>query len=133
MTDKNTKGGIGIGTGVVAGAAALAAGYYFYMSKDAKKHRKIMTDWAHNFKAEAIKEMGKVKKLNREPIIKAIDKAAKMYAVAQNVDKNEIVAAAKELKDNWKTLLDEVKMSAKTSATSAKKTVKKSVAKAKSK
>lgn len=128
-----TKSKVEIGAGVLASAAALAAGYYFYASKDAKNHRKIAVKWAGGLKAEVLKEAQKIKKLGKAPVMQAVDKAVKVYAAAQGIDKQDVAAAAKELKNNWQNLVAEVSKNVKGSVSSAKKTVKKPIAKAKSK
>lgn len=51
---RSNKLAVEIGAGIVA--ASAAAGYYFYGSKGAKKHRKIAAKWATAVKKEVIKE-----------------------------------------------------------------------------
>src|SRR3989338_3474085 len=136
MPTKEKSGGssaVGIGAGVLAAGAAIAAGYYFYASKDAKKHRKIVADWALDFKKEVLKEVSKIKKVGKAPMMQAIDKATKLYEVGRNINREDIAIAAKELKGNWETLLQEVRKSATTAKKEATKTVKKPLSKKKSK
>jgi hypothetical protein len=96
-----------IGAGVLA-AGAAAAGYYFYGTKDAKKHRNAAAKWAKGMKADVIKQAKKVEKLDKKVVASIVDQAQKTYQGVKNVDKAELMRAAMELKNNWQELQKEL-------------------------
>lgn len=96
---------VSIGAGALA--AAVAAGYYFYASKNAPEHRRVAARWAGGLKKEALREVKRLKKLDRAQVMKAIDAASALYDGARSVDRKEVVRAAKELKNNWQALVSE--------------------------
>lgn len=108
--DKDKGGdGVAIGAGIVTVGAALAAGYYFYMSKDAKKHRKIAAEWASDLKNDILEKAQNLKEnLNQETLVQIMDEVAKTYYTAKNVSKEEVLQAVEELKQNWTSVLEEL-------------------------
>ncbi len=105
---KNDTSGVAIGAGVLAGAAAIAAGYYFYASKDAKKHRQIVVKWANDLKGDVVREAKKLKKIDKASIMKIIDQVSEVYHTGRNIEKGDVMRAVKELKNNWKELFLEL-------------------------
>src|SRR5674476_689913 len=92
------KTAIEIGAGLAAaGAAAAAAGYYFYGAKGAKKNRKIAAKWATDMKKEVIKETKKLGATSPKAFANIVDRVAKTYQAARNVDTAEVKRAMKEL------------------------------------
>lgn len=132
-----TKGKVGFGLlAATVTAASVAAGYYFYASKSAKKHRRIAAKWANDFKGDVVRQARKVSNIDREALASIIDKASETYQSVRNIGPAELSRATKELKDNWRELVDEltsggkrakssVKRSARKAASTSKKTVKK--------
>ena len=119
-----------IGAGVLAAvAAAGAAGYYFYGTKNAKKHRQATAKWATGLKKDVLKEAKKLKKLDEAAIAAIVDNAAKAYKGMQEVTPAELKAAAAELKGNWNKLKKEMAPSP-AAKKAVKKVVKKTVKKA---
>lgn len=104
------KGGKGLALGALAAgaAAAAAAGYFFYASPDAKKNRKIATKWAGDMKKDVVREAKKIKNIDKAQLASIVDQAASAYESAKNVDKKDLIKAAKELKANWKLLAAEI-------------------------
>lgn len=116
-----------MGAGLLATGAALAAGYYFYMSKDAKKHRKIVAEWASSLKDEIMKQAEALKEnLNQESLMAIIDQVAETYYTAKNVSREDVMQAVEELKLNWSDVLEELKKSGKKVAVEAKNAAEKS-------
>jgi predicted AlkP superfamily phosphohydrolase/phosphomutase len=101
-----------IGAGIIAAASAAAAGYYFYADKDAAKHRRRTAKWAGEMKdkvvKEAKKELKKAEKLDKQAVAMIVDRATKTYEGVRNVKREDLVAAAAELKRNWKMLEAEI-------------------------
>lgn len=115
-----------IGAGVLAAvAAAGAAGYYFYGSKDAKKHRTATSKWATGLKKDVIREAKKLKKLDEAAMAAIVDEAAKAYKGIQEVTPADLKAAVAELKGNWENVRKELRRTGTKATSSAKKTVKK--------
>ncbi|HEY4488486.1 MAG TPA: hypothetical protein VJB97_03130 [Candidatus Paceibacterota bacterium] len=91
----------------LAGAAVAAAGYYFYASKNAAKHRKVAARWAEGFKKEAQKHVKKLDRIDSAAIARAVDKAAIAYGSLRTIDKKALAVAARELKKNWRAFASE--------------------------
>lgn len=135
----SNAGIIAAATATAAAGVAAAAGYYFYASKNAKQHRKIASKWAGDFKKEVVKQAKKVKDLDQKAVIAAVESASEKFSqVRSAVDKKDLARAAKELRANWKSIVEELsstakgaKKSAKKAVASAKKSAKKAVSKAK--
>ena len=109
-----------IGAGMLA-AAGLAAGYYFYASENAKKHRKIAAKWATSLKGDVVREAKKLQHIHRKDLVTIIDTASRAYEGLRDLDRSEIERAAKELKRNWQKLAGEVKKGGASMARTAKR------------
>jgi hypothetical protein len=118
-----------LGAGLAAVAAAAGAGYYFYGDKSAKKHRAAASKWAKDMKQQVVREAKKVNNLDQKSLAKIVDAAAAAYATARSVDKNDLTAAARELKKHWKTVKEEVSGAAARAGSAVKKAVSKAPAK----
>ncbi|HEY0979502.1 MAG TPA: hypothetical protein VGE23_01535 [Candidatus Paceibacterota bacterium] len=114
---------------LAAVAAAGAAGYYFYGSKDAKKHRNATAKWAKNLQKDVVREAKKLKDLDEKAMAVIVDQAAKAYKGLDDVTPGDLRAAVAELKGNWEQVKKEMRRTAKKSASGAKKTVKKAAPK----
>jgi hypothetical protein len=102
-----------IGAGVLAAAAAAGTGYYyFYASDKAKKHRKIAAKWANDLKREVVREAKAVGAASPKAFATIVDEAAGAYATAKNVRREDVLAAAAELKKNWEILRSEYERAA---------------------
>lgn len=119
--DKKTTQALEIGAGVAAAAAIVGAGYYFYASPEAKKHRQAASKWATGLKRSVIKEAKKLGKLDAKSIARIVDDAAMAYEDARNLKKSDLTAAMKELKSNWKLVAAEAGAGAASAAKSAAK------------
>jgi hypothetical protein len=104
---KNEKAGKKITAGVLAAGAAAVAGYYFYKSKDAKKHRDAAAAWARDFKKEVEKGVKKFPAIERAAVAAAVDTATAAYK-RRGKYRAEIAHVAKELKTNWERLKKEI-------------------------
>ncbi len=109
-----------IGAGLVAAGAAAAAGYYFYGSRGAKKHRKIAAKWANDMKKEVAKEVKRLEKTDPKEFAAIVDRVAKTYQSVRSVDAADVKRAASELKANWKMLARETKRTVHKSVSRAK-------------
>ena len=118
------KGALEVGVGLVA-AGAAAAGYYFYGSKDAKKHRKIAAKWATDMKKDVLKGAKKLEDASPKAFSAMVDSVAKTYQSARSIDAADMRRAAKELKDNWEMVQREAKRTVRKAVSSAKSTTKK--------
>ncbi len=126
--DKKTTQALEIGAGVAAVAATLGAGYYFYASPKAKKHRQAASKWATGMKRTVVREAKKLGKLDAKSIARIVDDAASAYNDVKSLKKSDLQAAMKELKSNWKLVAAEAtkggaKRAVKKVAKSAKKRI----------
>jgi hypothetical protein len=118
-----------IGAGIIAAGAVAAAGYYFYGSKDAKKHRQVVTKWATDMKKQVMRKTKDLKNLNAQDFAKVVDTVMSTYEGVKSINAADLKQAAKELKANWKTVKSELEKQGKVSVSRAKSTVKKVVKK----
>jgi hydroxylamine reductase (hybrid-cluster protein) len=103
---------VAIGASMIAAAAAAGAGYYFYGDKSAKKHRVATTKWAKGFQADVMKEAKKdwkkFQKLDKKAMAAIVDNATAAYVGVRNVNREDLMGAAAELKHNWKAIQAEL-------------------------
>ena len=109
-----------LGAGVLAAvAAAGAAGYYFYGTKNAAAHRESASKWAKGLKRDTMKQVKKLQKLDAKSVAAAVEKASEAYRKMEGVSKKDVDAAVEELKKNWTKMKKELEPS-----TDVKKAVK---------
>lgn len=119
----------GIGAGMLAVGAA-AAGYYFYASPKAGKHRKLAAKWARDMKQEVMRDAKRLGAMSAKDFAKIVDGVAVAYRSARSVDAAELRRAANELKANWHMMHQELhKSTGKKAAPAKKKAVKKAAKK----
>ncbi len=106
-----------------AGAAAIAAGYYFYAHKNAKKHRSAAAKWAMDFKGDVMDQAQQLKKIDRSSLVGIIDGVTRAYESVRNLNQNDLMAVAEELKSNWKKLQAELTQTSRAASREARKTV----------
>lgn len=130
MKTKTTAGKIAaeVGAGILAAGAAAATGYYFYGSKEAKKHRKIAAKWATDMKKDILKEAKRLEGASPKAIAAMVDSVAKTYQSAHAVNAADMRRAVSELKANWEMVQREAKKTVRKSVSKAKTTVKKAAA-----
>lgn len=125
-----------LGAGMLAAvAAAGAAGYYFYGTKNAPQHRDAASKWAKGLKRDTLKQVKKLQKLDAKSVAEAIEKASATYRTMEGVSKKDVDAAVAELKQNWTKMKKELEPSTEvkkavktaTNAKAAKKAVTKAV------
>lgn len=119
----NVVKGIEAGAALAA-VAGVAAGYYFYGTEKAKKHRHAASAWAKGLKSDVTKQVKNLKKIDAQSVAKVVDQASKAYHTAKGASKTDVQQAAKELKKNWKNIQAELAPSKK-AVSAVKKTVKK--------
>ena len=96
-------------TKILAAVATAAAGYYFFASKNATKHRKIVASWATEMKKDVLKQAKQLKTFDRAALSGIIDGVEKAYEGVRKLDAKDLRRAAAELKDNWQKLQEELK------------------------
>ncbi len=122
-TSANAKKAAAAGAAALAAvAAAGVATYYFYGTKNAKKHRQAASKWATGMRKDVQKGVKALKKIDSKTVARVVDDAAAAYQGMRGVAAEDVRAAAKELKANWKQIEAEMAPSA-----SVKRAVKKAV------
>lgn len=104
---------------------AAVAGYYFYASKNAQKHRKIAAKWAVAFKSDVLKAARKAQHLDRKTLQGIVSSVAKSYHNMKDVNRKELERAARELRSNWQSVAKEVGKGVSATKKTVKKTAKK--------
>jgi gas vesicle protein len=119
--------------GILAGvAAAGAATAYFFGGKGGEKNRAKVKAWADKAKKEVVSELKKMENVSQKAYHSAVDMIMDKYKDLKNVDQEDLMNAAKELKSHWKSIsadmkkaVDEGKKIASSTVKSAKKNVSK--------
>lgn len=133
ITKTTKKISTGKKVAIGAGVAALAVGAYFLFGPDGKKNQKKLKGWMGDMKDEIIKKLEAAKEVTQPMYEEVVDTVAGKYAAMGGMDKKEILALAKTLKKNWKSMMGAMKGgkdTAKSTAKTAKKTVQKVAKKA---
>lgn len=112
---------------VLAAAAGITAGYYFYASKNAKKNRKVAAKWAGDLKNKVVAEAKKRGTVDKKTLAGIVDTATKAYAKVGKLDTKQLADAADELKNHWQKIVGELKTAPKQKR--ATKTVRKTAKK----
>ncbi len=87
-----------------AGIAAVAAGVYFFLGPNGKKHQQKFKGWMVKMKGEVIEKLEEVKDVTEPMYNKIVDTVAAAYTAQKNIPKAEIVALVSELKREWKNI-----------------------------
>ncbi len=116
----NGNGGKMIAMG--AGVAALAVASYFLLGPSGKTNQKKIKSWMVKMKGGIGEKLENLQEVSEPIYQKIIDGAAKAYATAQSVDKSELAAYVKNLKEDWQHIAKSAKKVKKSvKATSPKK------------
>jgi len=116
MTKTSTAGKIAGALGIATGAAAIAAGYYFY-GKGGKAHRKQVSAWMEKAKADMLKKIETMKEVTQAAYNKAADEVLAKYKLIKSIDPKELKAFGEELKAHWEKISqDAQKLTKKTPA-----------------
>lgn len=99
--EKKTK--IGIVSATVAAVGAAAGAYYFYGSKDAKKHRVEAAAWMKKAEKEIITQAKRLKEemFTRENYEKIVSQVSAKYREMKDVGKDEVDDFVESLNDAW--------------------------------
>ncbi len=101
-TGKTNTRAVAAGAAALAAAAAAgAAGYYFYGTKNAKKHRQAASVWAKGLKRDVEKGVKSLKKVDAKTVARVVDDAAAAYQGVRGVAAGDVRSAVRELKKNW--------------------------------
>ncbi|MCK5026997.1 MAG: hypothetical protein KAS07_01120 [Candidatus Pacebacteria bacterium] len=126
--DKEKKGGHGFGLALVA--AAAAAGYFLYGSKEGARNRKKVKGWMLKAKGEVLENIEKLKKIDEEDYNKIIDKVSDKYAKVKNLDSDEVYALMDDMRRHWKRIQKDIEPKAKKAAKKGKVVARKAINKA---
>jgi len=89
---------------VGAGLAALAAGIYFFLGPDGKKHQKQMKGWMVKMKGEVLEKLEDAKEITEPVYNEIVDTVAHTNKVAGKIPQAEVAALALELKRQWRSI-----------------------------
>jgi DNA-directed RNA polymerase subunit F len=133
MAKKTTKGKVAaeIVAGLATVGAVAAAGYYFYGSKQAERHRGAAVKWAADMKKEVMREAKRLKKIDAKEFAKIVDTVTKTYLEIRSIDAKDVKRAASELKSNWEVVAREAKKSGRKSVSSTMAAGKRAIASSK--
>jgi hypothetical protein len=109
---KNSHGGLKVGLGLAAIAAAAAGAYFFY-GPDGKKHRKNMKAWAVKAKGEIMEKMETLTEVSEKTYNQTVDAVLAKYKKLKHVAPKELAQVQKELKASWKSVKSEIEKAAK--------------------
>jgi hypothetical protein len=89
--------------GLAAGAAAVAAGYYFF-GQDGKQHRKDATTWTKKAKMEMLEKIKQMKNVSKDAYQEALEDVLKKYQEIKGVDPKELKKFGQELMAHWEKI-----------------------------
>lgn len=127
--DMNTQALVGAGLAVGALAAAAAGTYFLYGSKNAKKNRAHVRSWAYKAKSEVLENLHALQEVSETEYKKLIDSVLSNYQNVDDITVQEVAQVAKDLKDQWKHIRNELKKTSKSGAKKKAAPQKKSIAK----
>lgn len=108
--------GLGI-AGIVAAAAAAAGAVYLFGTKSGQKKGKQIKSWMIKMRADVMDEIKGMTDWSKEAYEKAVDTVMEKYKTLQEVNVEELVDVAGELKKHWnvihKTIMGTSKKSSK--------------------
>ncbi len=92
--------------GIAATALASAGAFYFYGSKNAKKHRAETLEWMKKAEKEIMVRAKKMKKdaMNSAEYKKIVAEVSKKYESLKNVDAKDVQDFALTLTKAWKDI-----------------------------
>jgi len=99
---KNGMKAMKVGAGVAVGVAAALAGAYLLYHKPGTPQRKQAKAWVMKARRDAAREMKKMKRVSAAEYGRIIDKAMQRYGSMKEVNAGELMAAAADLKAEWK-------------------------------
>jgi len=108
---------------VVAAVAAIAAGVYFFATKQGKKQRVKLQDWVMKAEHDVMDRLAGVGEVNKDAYEAIVDSVLVNYQKAKKVNKETIEALRKELNGHWKG----IERSAKRAVSETKKAVRKAM------
>ncbi len=118
IAKKGNKAALTIGAGVLTAAALAAAGAYLLSDK---KQMKKAKDWAVKARKDIAKNVRATRKLSEVEYARIVDKAVKHYATLHKVAAPELRKTAADMKAEWKRLMKDAQVVAKTMKPVAKK------------
>jgi hypothetical protein len=107
----------------IVGFAALAAGAYFFLGPDGKKHQKKMKGWMVKMKGEVLEKLEEMEEVTEPVYRQVVDTVARAQEVNDKIPRSEILALATDLKREWRSIRRLATHDKKKAKTVAKKTV----------
>jgi hypothetical protein len=120
---KSDKTKVAVGVGLGLAAAAAGAGFYLFGTQSGKAARKKASKWADDLKSDVVKKAKKLQKMDERAFRTIVDESSKAYERIKSINKDDLGAAAAELKSNWKHIEAEITRVAKKDTKVVKKAV----------
>lgn len=102
-------------------AAAAAATYFLYGSKNAAKNRTEVKAWSLKAKREVLKQLEGLSRVNEKAYDTIIKEVSARYQKLKKLDPKEVVAFGQELRRHWKDIEKQIPTSARFPKRSVKK------------
>ena len=99
---------VAVGAGIATVAAAIAGTYFLYGVKNAPKNRKKVKSWMLKAKGEILEQLESLSEISEDAYHKIIDEVSSKYQALRNIEKNDVVEFAEELKSHWKNIAKEI-------------------------
>ena len=113
------------GLGLAILAAAAAAGYFLYGSRNSTENRVKVKGWMLKAKGEVLEKIEKLKYVSEDEYNKIIDKVASKYSRMKDMDEGEVCAMMDDLRKHWKKIQRQIEPKAKKAKIKGKKIAKK--------
>ncbi|MBX4188069.1 MAG: hypothetical protein KW793_02950 [Candidatus Doudnabacteria bacterium] len=104
---KKKHGGMKIGLGLAAIAAAAAGAYFFY-GPNGSKNRKNMKAWAVKAKGELMERIETLSDISEKTYNQTVDTVLAKYKKLKHVAPKELAEVSRELKSSWKIVKGEI-------------------------
>ncbi len=128
MAKQQKAGHLGALLFIAAGAAAVAAGSYFFESKKGAKRRENFRAWTVKAKGDVLEKIEDLSDIDAETYAGIVDTVVGQYKKLKKATPDELADFGAELKSHWKSIVKEAQIAAKKMAKPVKAT-KKSVVK----
>lgn len=99
-----------VGLGILAGAAVAigAAAAYLYGTEAGRRHRRFLTKWMADMRSELVNRLQDLQYVDRDTYYEVIDGMVERYKDVDEVDAQELLDFAADLKHHYSTITREI-------------------------
>ena len=102
-----TKAGLGVLAGAVITAGAVTA--YLYGTEHGRKQRRALRSWMSDMRDEVVEHIEDLQYVDKQTYFDVIDDVVSRYKHSDEIDVNELVDFARDMKGHYHTIQREIK------------------------